>query len=113
MKEACSNNSRLVVGINSDKSVKALKGDSRPIIPAAQRAYTVACHEAVDYVFIYNTKTVVKHLKELKPDFWCKGGDYDLESLNKRELNARGGSVLRVVPLLDGVSTSNIIKKIK
>jgi|TARA_R100000005_G_C4857311_1_gene120533 rfaE bifunctional protein nucleotidyltransferase chain/domain len=113
IKESSSNNSRLIVGVNSDKSVKSLKGDSRPIIPAAQRAYTVACHEAVDYVFIYDTKTVSKQLKELEPDFWFKGGDYKLEDLNKRELKAKGNSAVRIVPLLEGASTSNIIKKIK
>ena len=54
MKSMCSLNSKLVVGVNSDKSVRALKGSQRPIIPQGQRAYIVACQEAVDYVFIIN-----------------------------------------------------------
>ena len=65
MKGACSLNSKLVVGINGDKSVKSVKGKDRPIISAKQRPYTVACHEAVDYVFIFNTNTVAKQLREL------------------------------------------------
>jgi len=113
LKSACSLNSKLVVGINGDSSVKALKGDGRPISPAKQRAYTVACHEAVDYVFIFNTKTVSKQLKELQPDFWCKGGDYDENSLNKLELKAKGDAILKVLPFTEDISTSDIIKKIK
>ncbi|HCT50877.1 MAG TPA: D-glycero-beta-D-manno-heptose 1-phosphate adenylyltransferase [Balneola sp.] len=113
MKNACSLNSKLVVGINGDASVKALKGEGRPIIPAKERAYMVACHEAVDYVFIFNTKTVSKHLKELQPDFWCKGGDYDPDSLNKAELKAKGNAILKVIPFIKNTSTSRIINKIK
>ena len=112
IKNACSLNSQLVVGINGDRSVKSLKGDDRPIIPAKQRAYTVACHEAVDYVFIFNTKTVAKHLKELQPDFWCKGGDYDESSFNKQELRAKGRTILKVIPFVGEISSSNIINKI-
>ena len=113
MKNACSLNSKLVVGINGDASVKSIKGQDRPIISAKQRAYTVACHEAVDYVFIFNTKTVSKQLKELQPDFWCKGGDYDEDSLNKSELKAKGNAILKVIPFIENISTSDIIKKIK
>jgi len=112
MKNACSLNSKLVVGINGDASVKSVKGKYRPIIPAKQRAYTVACHEAVDYVFIFNTKTVAKQLKELQPDFWCKGGDYNEDSLNKSELKAKGNAILKVIPFVENVSTSNIISNI-
>ena len=113
MKNCCSLNSKLVVGVNGDSSVKSLKGEGRPILSAKQRAYTVACHEAVDYVFIFNTKTVAKQLKELQPDFWCKGGDYDETSLNKSELRAKGSCILKVVPFVENVSTTNIVNKIK
>ena len=113
MKNACSLNSKLVVGVNGDASVKSIKGQNRPIIPAKQRAYTVACHEAVDYVFIFNTKTVAKQLKELQPDFWSKGGDYNENSLKKSELKAKGNATLKVIPFTENISTSDIIKKIK
>jgi len=112
MKNACSLNSKLVVGINGDNSVKSLKGSDRPIVPAKQRAYIVACHESVDYVFIFNTKTVAKHLRELQPDFWCKGGDYDEDSLNKLELKAKGNAILKVIPFVETISSSSIINKI-
>ena len=113
MKSACSLNSKLVVGINGDSSVKSLKGPNRPIMSAKQRAYIVACHEAVDYVFIFNTKTVAKHLKELQPDFWCKGGDYDEKLLNNLEMKAKGNTILKVIPFVENISSSEIIKKIK
>ena len=112
MKSMCSLNSKLVVGVNSDKSVRALKGSQRPIIPQEQRAYIVACQEAVDYVFIFNNKTVSKYLKELQPDFWCKGGDYNTIKIPNRELNARGRALIKPIPFLDNVSTSGIINKI-
>ena len=113
MKNACSLNSKLIVGVNGDASVKALKGEARPILPAKQRAYTVACHEAVDYVFIFNTKTVAKHLRELQPDFWCKGGDYNEGSLNKSEMKAKGSAILKVIPFIENLSTNDIINKLR
>ena len=113
MKSCCTLNSKLIVGINGDSSVKSLKGEGRPILSAKQRAYTVACHEAVDYVFIFNTKTVAKQLKELEPDFWCKGGDYDENSLSKSELKAKGSAILKVIPFVDNISSTYIINKIK
>lgn len=112
MKSTCSLNSKLVVGINSDRSVRSIKGSHRPIMPHRQRAYTVACHEAVDYVFIYNNKTAIKYLKELQPDFWCKGADYTLETLNKKELKAKGRAKIKFIPFVDNISTTGIIEKI-
>ena len=113
MKNACSLNSKLIVGVNGDASVKSLKGESRPIMSAKQRAYTVACHESVDWVFIFNTKTVAKQLKEMQFDFWCKGGDYSEESLNKSEVKAKGDTILKFIPFVENISSTAIINKIK
>jgi bifunctional ADP-heptose synthase (sugar kinase/adenylyltransferase) len=55
---------------------------------------------------------VAKQLKELQPDFWCKGGDYDEDSLNKLELKAKGNTILKVIPFVENISTSSIVKKI-
>ena len=116
MKNCCSLNSKLIVGINSDSSVKSLKGKNRPILNSKQRAYTVACHESVDYVFTFDTKTVAKQLRELQPDFWCKGGDYDNDSLKKSELNAFWSNptagAIKFIPFIDNISTTDIINKI-
>ena len=113
MKNACSLNSKLIVGVNGDASVKSLKGESRPIMSAKQRAYTVACHESVDWVFIFNTKTVAKQLKEMQFDFWCKGVDYSEESLNKSEVKAKGDTILKFIPFVENISSTAIINKIK
>ena len=113
MKNACSLNSKLIVGVNGDASVKSLKGESRPIMSAKQRAYTVACHESVDWVFIFNTKTVAKQLKEMQFDFWCKGGDYSEESLNKSEVKAKGDTILKFIPFVENISSTAIINIIK
>ena len=113
MKNAFSLNSKLIVGVNGDASVKSLKGESRPIMSAKQRAYTVACHESVDWVFIFNTKTVAKQLKDMQFDFWCKGGDYSEESLNKSEVKAKGDTILKFIPFVENISSTAIINKIK
>jgi bifunctional ADP-heptose synthase (sugar kinase/adenylyltransferase) len=55
---------------------------------------------------------VAKQLRELQPDFWCKGGDYDEDSLNKLELKAKGNAILKVIPFVEDISSSNIINKI-
>ena len=104
-------NSKLVVGINSDSSIKRLKGASRPIVSAVERAYIVACHEDVDYVFIFNDNGVSKYLKQLQPNFWYKGDEYSLDNLDKKEKRAMGECILRPLPLTCGQSSSKIIDK--
>lgn len=107
---------KLIVGVNSDASVRNNKGSNRPIIPHKQRAYMVACHSAVDYVFVFSEKTVGKYLKMFSPNVWFKGGDYEQSpSLNKYEANiAKQLNIhLTFLPLLDNVSSTNIINKIK
>ena len=113
IKSALPLGTKLIVGVNGDISVKKNKGKDRPIIPEAERAYLVACHEAVDYVFIFNEKTVQKYLKRLKPRFWYKGGDYNLSSLSNFEKDACKATEVLFVPFTEGVSSTNIIKKIK
>jgi rfaE bifunctional protein nucleotidyltransferase chain/domain len=104
----------LVVGINSDKSVKNLKGEFRPIIPEEQRAYIVACHEAVDMVFIFDEEDVSPYIRIIRPDFWYKSSDYTFESLNEKEklnLSAVNGSV-KFIDLVEEISTTKIVRKI-
>lgn len=115
-KESLGAGAKLIVGVNSDSSVRGNKGDSRPIIPHKQRAYMVACHSAVDYVFVFSEKTVGKYLKMIRPDIWFKGGDYEKSpSLNAYESNiAKKMNIhLTFLPLLDNVSSTNIINSIK
>jgi rfaE bifunctional protein nucleotidyltransferase chain/domain len=83
---------RLVVAVNDDEAVAALKGPGRPILRAAERAELVAGLRAVDYVVIFSEPTVTELLLELKPDVHCKGTDYTVESVPEREtVEAYGG----------------------
>lgn len=114
IKKDAGRDSFLIVGINSDKSVKNLKGESRPIITENQRAYIVACHEAVDMVFLFDEEDVSDYIKIIRPDFWYKSSDYTLESLNEKEklnLSAVNGK-LKLINLVEDISTTKIVKQI-
>ena len=85
---------RLIVAINDDESVRALKGPHRPILPAPARAELVAALRAVDYVVIFGDKTVDRLLRLLRPDVHCKGTDYTVDTVPEREtVRAYGGRV--------------------
>ena len=85
---------RLVVAINSDASVRGLKGPSRPILSEADRAELVAALRVVDYVVIFDEPTVTPLLELLKPDVHCKGTDYTVETVPEREtVRAYGGRI--------------------
>jgi rfaE bifunctional protein nucleotidyltransferase chain/domain len=102
----------LIVGINSDLSVRRLKGPSRPVRSEAERAYVVASIEAVDLVVIFGEDTPLELVKLLQPDVIVKGGDYTEESIvGAAEVRSRGGRVV-VVPLTPGQSTTSIIEKL-
>lgn len=98
----------LIVAINSDKSIKKLKGNLRPIIPQNQRAKIISAIKYVDYVMIFDEPTPYKTIKILKPDILVKGADYPLDQIVGRNLVKK---VVRV-KLLRNASTSKIIKKI-
>lgn len=102
----------LIVGINSDLSVRRLKGPSRPVRTESERAYVVASIEAVDLVVIFAEDTPLELVKHLQPDVIVKGGDYTEESIvGAAEVRSRGGRVV-VVPLTPGQSTTSIIEKL-
>jgi D-beta-D-heptose 7-phosphate kinase/D-beta-D-heptose 1-phosphate adenosyltransferase len=102
----------LIVGINSDASVRRLKGESRPIRSEAERAYVLAALEAVDLVVIFPEDTPLELVKLLEPDVIVKGGDYTEETIiGGAEVRKRGGRVV-VVPLTPGQSTTAIIGKL-
>jgi rfaE bifunctional protein nucleotidyltransferase chain/domain len=102
----------LIVGINSDLSVRRLKGAGRPVRTEAERAYVLASIEAVDLVVIFAEDTPLELVKHLHPDVIVKGGDYTEESIvGAAEVRSRGGRVV-VVPLTPGQSTTSIIEKL-
>ena len=102
----------LVVAVNSDGSVRHLKGENRPLVPEAERAEMLAGLECVDYVVIFPELTPIDLLSELKPNIHVKGGDYKLEQLIEREVvEANGGKVI-VGLNVPGKSTTNLIEVI-
>ncbi len=103
----------LVVGINSDASVKRLKGPERPVRGEAERAYVLAAFAAVDAVVVFEEDTPLALVQALAPDVIVKGGDYDESSIvGAAEVRARGGTVV-VVPLTPGQSTTGIIARLR
>jgi D-beta-D-heptose 7-phosphate kinase/D-beta-D-heptose 1-phosphate adenosyltransferase len=103
----------LVVGLNSDDSVKRLKGPARPVRNTAERAVVLAGLEAVDAVVVFDEDTPFALVQRLQPDVIVKGGDYTPENIVGADVvTARGGRVV-VVPLVAGQSTTSIIEKLR
>jgi D-beta-D-heptose 7-phosphate kinase/D-beta-D-heptose 1-phosphate adenosyltransferase len=103
----------LVVAVNTDRSVRGLKGPGRPVVPQAQRAEVLAALGCVDYVTLFSTPTPQPLIARVRPDILVKGADWPLERIaGKAEVEAAGGKV-KTVPLTRGSSTTNLIKKIR
>ena len=103
----------LVVGLNSDASVKRLKGPERPVRSEAERAYVLGALEMVDAVVLFEEDTPLELVRHLEPDVIVKGGDYSPETVvGAREVRARGGEVV-IIPLTPGQSTTSIIEKLR
>jgi D-beta-D-heptose 7-phosphate kinase/D-beta-D-heptose 1-phosphate adenosyltransferase len=112
LEEARALGDRLVVGINSDRSVARLKGPSRPIVPEAERAELVAALECVDLTIGFDDETPLQLIEAVAPDVLVKGADWASDEIVGREfVEARGGQVVRV-PVREGLSTSAIIERI-
>lgn len=98
----------LLVAVNSDASVRALKGPSRPVNTETDRAEVLAALECVDYVTVFDSERVTGVIREICPAIYAKGGDYTLETLNPEEVGAlrESGSVIHLLPLIPGKSTT-------
>ena len=102
----------LIVGLNSDRSVRELKGPSRPIMSETERAEVMAALGCVDYVTIFDDETPREIIAALLPDVLVKGGDWSVDNIVGRdEVEAAGGKVLSL-PFVDGCSTSDLIERI-
>lgn len=103
----------LLVAINSDRSVRELKGEGRPVMSERERAEMLAALRAVDYVTVFDDASPRRLIAETLPDVLVKGGDYKLDEIHGREeVEAAGGRVLSL-PFVEGASTSTIIEKIR
>jgi D-glycero-beta-D-manno-heptose 1-phosphate adenylyltransferase len=102
----------LVVALNSDRSVRALKGEGRPILSQRERAEVMAALESVDYVTTFDEETPRELIAVLLPDILVKGGDWPVEQIvGREEVEAAGGKVLSL-PYVEGSSTTDIIERI-
>jgi rfaE bifunctional protein nucleotidyltransferase chain/domain len=103
----------LLVGINSDESVRRIKGKNRPFINEKDRAYILTNLVSVDYVFVFNEDTPYDLIKLVEPDILVKGSDYSINEIVGRDIvEKNGGSVIRV-PLINGKSTTGLVEKIR
>jgi len=102
----------LVVGVNSDRSVRSLKGPERPILQEEERAEILSGLGCVDYVTIFDEPTPLELISSLQPDVLAKGGDWAKETTVGREVVERSGGEVVIIPFVEGTSTSNIIETI-
>jgi len=105
---------RLIVAVNSDRAVKILKGNSRPINSEQDRLRLVAALEAVDVVILVNDTRMADAIRLIRPSTWVKGGDYTLETLDPGEVAAARhvGAKITLLPSIPGVSTTQIVKAV-
>ncbi len=102
----------LILGLNSDSSVRNIKGEKRPIVPEGERAYILANLKSVDYVTLFDEPTPFELLNALIPDILVKGADWSIENIVGRDIvEANGGSV-QTIEFINQQSTTNIIKTV-
>ncbi len=102
----------LIVALNSDSSVKKIKGDNRPVINEKDRSGIIAGLESVDYVVLFNEETPLETIKELEPDVLVKGADWDRDNIIGSDFVIKGGGKVCTVKFIKGRSTTGLIKKI-
>lgn len=103
----------LVLGLNSDKSVRSIKGEKRPVVSQQQRAFVLAGLASIDFVIIFDEDTPYELIKKVQPDVLVKGGDWTVDNIVGRDVvEGRGGIVLSLA-LLPGYSTTSVIRFIR
>jgi rfaE bifunctional protein nucleotidyltransferase chain/domain len=106
----------LIVGLNSDRSIRRLKGPSRPILPEAERAQILAALECVDHVLVFDDLVPTRLLEQIQPDVHCKGADYAPphgKPIPERAVVEAYGGRVAFLPLVPGLSTSQLIQRIR
>lgn len=102
----------LVVGLNSDESVRKLKGPGRPVLGQNERSFLLSALEHVDYVVVFEERTPLKLIRKIRPDVLVKGADYTKDTVVGREFVESYGGRVELAPLVDGVSSSDIMSRI-
>ena len=104
---------KLIIGLNSDSSIKELKGENRPIMDEISRAILLASLQFVDAIVFFSEETPYKLIETLIPDVLAKGGDYKVTEIAGNEVVLENGGEVILVPFIDGFSSTNIVEKIK
>lgn len=104
---------RLIVGLNSDESVQLLKGEKRPILGEQSRAAVLAAFECVDAVIIFNEETPAEVIAKIIPNVLVKGSQYEIHEIAGNDTVLNNGGTVETLELVEGISTSDIIEKIK
>ena len=103
----------LVVGLNSDNSVRRLKGPARPINGENERAFVLAALSFVDYITVFEEDTPLNLIKIVQPDVLVKGGDYALDQIVGADFVSQNGGIVTTIPFVEGYSSSRIIEQLK
>jgi rfaE bifunctional protein nucleotidyltransferase chain/domain len=102
----------LIVGLNSDSSVRNIKGNNRPIINENERAFILSQLKSVDYVIIFDEPTPHTLIEKIIPDILVKGADWNIENIVGREIVEKNGGEVKTIKFITSQSTSNIIQKV-
>ena len=113
LSEAKSYGDILIVGLNSDESVKKLKGRSRPFVNERDRGFILAGLKSVDAIIVFNEDTPQSLISKIIPDVLIKGGDYDIQEIVGKDIVKDNGGEVKVVSFVEGNSSSSLIEKIK
>ena len=104
---------KLIIGLNSDSSIKKLKEDNRPIVDEKSRALLLAAFSFVDAIVLFSEQTPFNLIADIKPDILAKGGDYKIEEIVGYKVVQQNGGEVITIPLTEGFSSTNIIDKIQ
>jgi D-beta-D-heptose 7-phosphate kinase/D-beta-D-heptose 1-phosphate adenosyltransferase len=113
LREARACGDLLIVGINSDRSVKSIKGASRPILPETDRVELIGAMEMVDYIVLFDDPDPYRLIAAIKPNVLAKGGDWNADKIVGADVVAENGGKIAVIPYLQGFSTTKIIERIR
>ena len=102
----------LIVGLNSDSSVKTIKGSQRPIVPQSERAYILSNLKSVDYVILFEESTPLKLIESIIPDVLVKGADWSIDNIVGKDVVEKHGGEIKTIKFITNQSTTNIIEKV-
>lgn len=113
LEKASLKGARLVVGLNTDSSIRRIKGEKRPIIDESSRSRVLAALGFVDAVVLFDEDTPIELIRQLMPDILVKGKDYDISNIVGADIVMQNGGKVETIELTEGFSTTNVISKIK